>query len=226
MIEFKDITKIYAPAITALEEISFKIENGEFLVIAGRSGAGKTTLLKLVLAEEAPTNGQIFLCDQDICEVSRKELSYLRRRIGAIFQNYRLLENRTVYENIAFALEAIGADDEEIEKHVPQVLEIVGLAEMIDRFPRQLSAGQKQRTAIARALIHRPEIILADEPTGNLDHHNTMEIIKLLLKINELGTTVLLATHNKDVIRKLKTRTILLKEGKLEKDAKGGEVIL
>ena len=226
MIEFQDITKIYAPSITALEEVSFKIENGEFLVIAGRSGAGKTTLLKLILAEEAPTDGKILLCDQDICEVSRKELPYLRRRIGAIFQNYRLLENRTVYENIAFALEAVGADDEEIEKHVPQVLEIVGLAEMIDRFPKQLSAGQKQRTAIARALIHRPEIILADEPTGNLDHHNATEIIKLLLKINELGTTVLLATHNKDVIRKLKARTILLKEGRLEKDAKQGGVIL
>lgn len=226
MIKFEQVTKIYPLDVVALEDVSFAMEREEFIVLAGRSGAGKTTLLKLILGEEMPTEGRVFLCDEDICQVKKGNLPWLRRRIGAVFQDYKLLPKRTVYENTAFALEAIGADDEEISKYVPKILDIVGLAHEMDRFPSQLSAGQKQRTAIARALIHRPEIILADEPTGNLDHHNTSEIVKLLLRINQLGTAVILATHNKEIIKKLTTRTLLLKEGRLDRDAREGRVIL
>lgn len=226
MIKFDKVTKIYHPDVTALEDVSFEIKKGEFVVLAGRSGAGKTTLLKLILGEEPASDGQVFFDEEDMKQVKKRHLPSLRKRIGAVFQDYKLLSAKTVYENVAFALEVIGADDEEIKKYVPQVLDIVGLTPKINKFPRELSAGQRQRTAIARALIRRPEVILADEPTGNLDHNNASEIIKLLLKINELGTTVILATHNKEIIKKLKTRTLLFKEGKLDKDAADGGIIL
>ena len=196
------------------------------MLIAGRSGAGKTTLLKLILAQELPTKGRIFFEGKEIQKMKRSELPLLRRKIGAVFQDYKLLPSKTVYENVSFALEVVGASDEEISKNVPKVLEIVGLQERANNFPKELSAGESQRATIARALIHRPKVILADEPTGNLDPYNTSEIIDLLQKINEFGTTVILATHNKEIIKKLKKRTITLEKGKLIRDDEKGRFIL
>lgn len=226
MITFQNVTKVYPPNVRALDNVSFKINKGEFLLIAGRSGAGKTTLLKLVLVQETPNKGKVLFEGEEVHKIKRSELPYLRRKIGVVFQDYKLLESKTVTENVAFALEVVGATDEEILNNVPKVLEIVGLEDKADNFPRELSAGQKQRAAIARALIHRPQVILADEPTGNLDPYNTSEIIELLQKINESGTTVVLATHNKEIIRKLKKRTVTLEEGRLIGDDEEGKFIL
>lgn len=226
MIQFQKVSKIYPPNVVALEDINLKIEEKEFVLIAGRSGAGKTTLLKLILREEDPSKGRVFLEGQDIGKLDKNNLPLLRRKIGAVFQDYKLLPSKTIKENVGFVMEAIGADDEEIERFVPKILSIVGLVDKMDKFPRELSSGEKQRAAIARALIHRPKIILADEPTGNLDPYNTSEIVELLLKINDLGTTVVLATHNKEIIKRLKRRTVLLKEGRLVSDNKEGRVIL
>jgi len=225
MISIESITKIYPPDVLALDDVSFGIAEGEFLLMAGKSGAGKTTLLKLILAEETPTRGEIFLGGQNIHRIRKENLPFIRRKIGAVFQDYRLLPSKTVYENVAFILEAIEAEDDEIEDSVTRVLKIVGLENKANKFPQELSSGENQRAAIARALIHRPDIILADEPTGNLDPYNTSDVIKLFLRINQLGTTLILATHNKDIIKKLKKRTILLKEGKLARDDERGGVI-
>ncbi|MBI2038594.1 MAG: ATP-binding cassette domain-containing protein [Candidatus Nealsonbacteria bacterium] len=232
MIKFDKVTKIYTPhlnsdeKITALEEISLEIKPKEFVSIAGRSGAGKTTLLKLLLAEEKPTSGQIFFEGQDICEIKSECLPYLRRRIGAVFQDYKLFPSKTVFENIAYVMEVIGAGKEDIERDVPKVLEIVGLTDRANHFPKELSGGECQRAALARALIHRPEVILADEPTGNLDPYNTLEIIRLLLKINEMGTTVVLATHNRETINSIGKRVISLDKGKIIRDEEEGRFIL
>ena len=226
MITFQNVTKIYPPDTVALEDVSFKIDEGEFVLVAGRSGAGKTTLLKLILVQERPTKGKVIFEKQEVHKIKKNKLPYLRRKIGAVFQDYKLLEFKTVYENVAFALEVVGATDEEISRNVPRILEIVGLGDKANNFPKQLSAGERQRAAIARALIHRPKVILADEPTGNLDPYNTSEIIDLLEKINSLGTTVILATHNKEIIKKLKKRVITLKEGRLLGDDEKGRFIL
>lgn len=232
MILFDKVTKIYCPhknsdeKITALEEISLEIKPKEFVSITGRSGAGKTTLLKLLLAEEKPTLGQIFFQGQNVCEIKSEHLPYLRRKIGAIFQDYKLFPSKTVFENIAYVMEVIGAGKKEIERDVPKVLEIVGLSDRASHFPKELSGGEAQRAAIARALIHRPEVILADEPTGNLDPYNTLEIVRLLLKINELGTTVILATHNRETINSIGQRVISLEKGKIIRDEQEGRFIL
>jgi cell division transport system ATP-binding protein len=232
MIRFDKVTKIYRPhlnseeKITALEEISLEIKPKEFVSITGRSGAGKTTLLKLLLAEEKPTLGQIFFREQNICEIKSERLPYLRRQIGAVFQDYKLFPLKTVFENVAYVMEVIGAGRADIERDVPKVLEIVGLTERASHFPKELSGGECQRAAIARALIHRPEVILADEPTGNLDPYNTLEIIRLLLKINDMGTTVVLATHNRETINSLGKRVISLDKGRLIRDEEQGRFIL
>jgi len=226
MIKFQNVTKIYEPDTIALENISFEIKEKEFVSIAGRSGAGKTTLLKLLLAEEAPTKGRVFFKDQDIHRIKKADLPKFRRRIGVVFQDYKLLPSKTAYENIAYVLEVTGAADGEIKKRVPEVLEIVGIPDKAYNFPAQLSQGERQRVAIARAFIHRPDVILADEPTGNLDPYNTSEIIRLLLKINELGTTVILTTHNKDIINSLNKRVITLDKGKIIRDEEKGRFIL
>jgi len=194
--------------------------------LVGKSGAGKTTLLELLLAEEEPTQGRIFFDNQDIHKIKKSKLPFLRRKIGAVFQDYKLLRFKTAYENVAYALEAIGATDEEIRRDVSEVLEIVGLSERFRNFPVELSGGEKQRIAIARALVHRPEVILADEPTGNLDPYHTAGIMRLLLGINELGTTIILATHNKEVINKLGKRVITLEDGKIIRDEEKGRFIL
>jgi len=192
----------------------------------GQSGSGKTTLLKLLLAEEKPTAGKVFFESLDVSRLSNGELPKLRRRIGAVFQDYKLLPTKTAYENVAFAMEAAGKTDEEINGDVPQVLELVGLVDKAWHFPSELSGGELQRVAIARAIVNRPDVVLADEPTGNLDPINTWEIIGLLEKINELGTTVMLATHDKEVINSLKRRVITLEKGKMVRDEKRGRYVL
>jgi len=226
MVIFENISKIYYPNTIALDNVSFKIKEKEFISIVGKSGAGKTTLLKLLLVEEKPTEGKIFFNNQDLSLIKAKDLPFLRRKIGAVFQDYKLLPSKTAYENVAYAMEVIGASDFEISRDVPEVLKIVGLTDRINNFPAELSGGERQRVAIARALIHRPEIILADEPTGNLDPYNTLEIIRLLLKINELGTTVVLATHNRDIINRLEKRVITLENGRVVRDEEAGRFIL
>jgi len=226
MIRFEKITKIYPPHSIALQDVSFEVKPKEFVCLVGKSGAGKTTLLRLLLVEEKPTQGRIFFEDQDVHKLPLGELSWLRRKIGAVFQDYKLLPSKTAYENIAYAMEVIGASDSEIVRDVSEVLDIVGLDEKADNFPAQLSGGERQRVAIARALIHRPEIILADEPTGNLDPYNTLDIIRLLLKINEMGTTVILATHNKDIINSLGKRVVTLQQGRIIRDEEEGRFVL
>ncbi len=226
MIRFQNITKIYPPDTTALENISFEVKKQEFVSIVGRSGAGKTTLIRLLLGEEKPTKGRIFFEDQDVHKIKKSKIHELRRKIGVVFQDYKLLPKKTAYENVAYALEAIGAIDEEIKKDVLNVLGIVGLADKANNFPHELSGGEKQRVAIARALVHRPLVIIADEPTGNLDPYNTAEIINLLLKINELSTTVLLSTHDKEVINSVKKRVITLENGAIIRDEEEGRFIL
>ena len=226
MIRFENVSKIYLPDTVALKNISFGVEKKEFVSIVGKSGAGKTTLLKLLLASEKPSRGKIFFGGRDISEMGPEEIPEHRKRIGAVFQDYKLLDSKNAYENIVYIMEVLGKSDEEIVRDVPKVLDIVGLTERADHFPAELSAGERQRAAIARALIHRPEVILADEPTGNLDPYNTSEIIRLLLKRNELGTTIILATHNKEIINSLGRRVITLDQGKLVRDEKEGRFIL
>lgn len=226
MIKFQEVTKIFPPDVIALDNVSFEIKPKEFASIVGRSGAGKTTLLRLLMAEEKPTRGQVFLNGFNVHKIKPGELPRLRRKIGAAFQDYKLLLSKTTYENVAYVMEVIGANDFEIARDVPEVLGIVGLTEKVNNFPAELSGGEKQRLVIARALIHRPEVILADEPTGNLDPYNALDILRLLLKINELGTTVVLATHNKEIINKLGKRVITLEKGKIIRDEEKGRFIL
>lgn len=231
MIKISNISKIYPPRVgdkptIALENVSFEIGKGEFVSIVGKSGAGKTTLLKLILAEEKPTQGRIFFDDQDVHKIKKSRLPSLRRRIGTVFQDYKLFPHKNAYENIAYVLEVIDAKKEDINKDVMQVLDIVGLKDKANNFPRELSGGENQRLTIARALVHRPDVILADEPTGNLDPYNTFEIIRLLVKIYELGTTVILASHDKEVINALGKRVITLDDGKVIRDEERGRFIL
>lgn len=231
MLSIQNITKTYPsrsgnnPTV-ALDNVSFKIDGKEFVSIVGKSGAGKTTLLKLILAEEKPTQGQIFFDGQDVHEIKKPQLPQLRQRIGTVFQDYKLFPSKTTYENIAYVMEVMGAAEKEIQRDVPQVLELVGLIDRADNFPNELSGGEKQRVAIARALIHRPDVILADEPTGNLDPYHTFDIIRLLVKIYELGTTVVLSTHDKGVINSLGKRVITLDQGKVVRDEERGRFIL
>ncbi|MDO8265136.1 MAG: cell division ATP-binding protein FtsE [Candidatus Parcubacteria bacterium] len=229
MIKFQNTTKIYnsgSGVIAAVDDISFEVQKGEFVCLVGKSGAGKTTLFKLLLAEEKPSKGHIFFYGKDIDTISSGDIPALRRKIGSVFQDYKLLPVKTLFENIAYIMEVTGAEDAQIKHDVTEVLDIVGLSERQNNFPEELSGGEKQRAAIARAMIHRPEVILADEPTGNLDPYNTQDIINLLLRINEFGTTVILATHNKDVVDKMEKRVITLEAGKLIRDEEGGRFVI
>lgn len=225
MINFQNVTKNYNGSF-ALEKVSFKIQPNEFVTVVGRSGAGKSTILKLLIGEDRPTKGQIFFGSYEVNKLKSKEMPEFRKHIGVIFQDFRLLARKTVFENIAFALEVWGRPQKEINELVPQVLEMVGLGDKVFNFPAELSGGEKQRVAIARAMITRPDVLIADEPTGNLDPFNTWEVIKLLTKINELGSTVLLATHDKEVVTTLGRRVITLDNGKLIKDDPNGKFIL
>lgn len=226
MIYFDRVSKIYNGGSVALEDVSFSIEPGEFISIVGHSGAGKTTLVKMLLAEERPTSGSVFFESLNIHTVPLNRINNLRRKIGTVFQDFRLLPNKTAYENIAFAMEAAGRTDGEIHSDVPHVLELVDLGEKINHFPGELSGGEQQRVAIARAIVNQPDVIVADEPTGNLDPVNTFEVVQILKKINDLGTTVMLTTHNKGVIDSLKKRVITLDRGKVIRDDKEGKYIL
>ncbi len=226
MIYFEKVSKIYPDKSHALDSVTFSVEPKEFTTIVGHSGAGKTTLLKMLIAEDRPTHGSIFFESKNIHKLGKSDINKLRRRIGTVFQDFRLIPNKTTYENIAFAMEASGRTDKEIASDVPYVLDLVNLGDKIWNFPHELSGGEKQRVAIARAIVNQPDIIIADEPTGNLDPVNTFEIIKIIQKINELGTTVLLTTHNKGVVDMVGGRVITMEKGKIIRDDKSGKYIL
>lgn len=218
MIHFDNVSKEYPTSGVVLSDITISIDPKEFVSIVGPSGAGKTTLLKLLLAEERPSSGQVFFESMDVHSFSGDEVNNFRRRIGTIFQDFRLLPDKTAYENIAFAMEAAGRGDDEISEDVPHVLDLVDLGNKMWNFPHELSGGEKQRVAIARAIINQPDILIADEPTGNLDPINTHDIAQILKKVNDLGTTVILTTHNKGVIDSLKRRVITLDRGRIMRD--------
>lgn len=226
MIYFDKVSKIYFDNQPALDNVSFAVEPGEFVSIVGHSGAGKSTLLKMVIGEDKPTSGNVFFESTDIHSLSKRAIPQLRRRIGSVFQDFRLLPNKTAFENIAFTMEAAGRDDEEIQSDVPHVLELVGLGNKLWHFPYELSGGERQRVAIARAIVNQPDLLIADEPTGNLDPLNTHEIVEIFRKINDIGTTVILTTHNKDVIDNLGKRVIVLDNGRIVRDDQHGRYTL
>ncbi|CCZ55864.1 cell division ATP-binding protein FtsE [Clostridium sp. CAG:1219] len=222
MIEFSSVTKKYDHGITALEEINVNIKKGEFVFLVGPSGSGKSTFLKLMIKEELPTSGKIVVDDIDLSKIKPKDVPYLRRKVGFVFQDFRLLYDRTVEENIEFALRVIEASEREIKTQLKSVLELVGLSGKEKFYPNQLSGGEQQRVALARALATRPPIIIADEPTGNLDPATADEIFNSLMEINARGTTIVVVTHAKDVVNKLNKRVIALDHGKIVKDEQGG----
>ncbi len=227
MIRFEDVTKFYKNAdYPSLEKIDLEIKQGEFVSIVGHSGAGKTTFTKLLLGEEKPTGGRVTFDGVDVHRLRGRKLTKYRRGIGTVFQDFRLLPNKTAYENIAFAMESAGKTDEEIAEDVPHVLELVDLSDKRNHFPRELSGGEKQRLSIARAIINNPDVVIADEPTGNLDPVNTYEVIQILEKINDLGTTVILTTHNKGVIDSIKKRVVTLEDGRIIRDEAHGKYVI
>jgi len=224
MIKIRGVSKIYdTKSHPALRDVNLDIQSGEFVSIVGQSGTGKTTLVKLIIAEEKPTRGRIEIGDWDITNIGAGAVPYLRRQIGVVFQDFRLLPKKTVYENVSFALEVAGEKHAKIRKVVSQILDIVGLSKKHTSYPYQLSGGEQQRTAIARSLAHAPKMIVADEPTGNLDSINAQEVIEILKKINEFGTTVLLVTHNREVVNHLKRRVITLQGGEIISDEEKGK---
>lgn len=224
MIYFENVSKEYGGhEAKILDNISLTINQGELVSIVGHSGAGKTTLVKLLLAEESPSEGKVSFHSDNISTLKEKEKTLYRRKVGVVFQDFRLLANKTAYENIAFAMQAAGKTDEEIMEDVPHVLELVDLREKHHHFPHQLSGGEQQRVAIARAIVNRPEVIIADEPTGNLDPLNTYDIVQILKKINDLGTTVILTTHNKGIVDSLDRRVVTMEKGKIIRDQKSGK---
>jgi len=219
MIHLKNVTKIYEKnGVTALDDITIDIAPGEFVFIVGTSGSGKSTLMKLLMHEEIPTAGEILVDGRDVVRLTRKEVPYLRRGLGVIFQDFRLLEDKTVYENIAFAMQVIETPRKIIKRSVDAVLDIVGLRDKAKSFPDQLSGGEQQRVAIARAIVNDPKIVIADEPTGNLDPATTWDIMDIFLRINVAGTTIVMATHDKDIVNRLKKRVIAIENGKIIRD--------
>lgn len=226
MILLDRVTKIYPKSRNAaLDKVSLNVAPGEFVIIMGRSGAGKSTILKLLTREEKPTSGKIVVGGIDYDDLKKRDIPLLRRRIGVVFQDYKLLPNRTVFENVAFAMEISGMTDEEIEFNVPKILDLVGLTHKKDEFPRHLSGGEMQRVSIARAMVRQPKILIADEPTANLDDETSVDIIKLLMKINQYGTTVLMISHDKNMVRRLRHRVIRVEKGRVVSDTavKGGK---
>ena len=222
MILLSNVSKTYPNGSTALDDVSFFIERGEFVFIVGPSGAGKSTLIKLLMHEETATSGQVIINNKDIGKLKRRQIPYLRRSMGVVFQDFRLLSNKTVYENVAFAMDIIGASRKEIRKQVPNVLSLVGLSHKAKSYPRELSGGEQQRVALARALVNNPAFLIADEPTGNLNPKVAMEIMELLDNINKRGTTIIMATHAKDIVDTMKKRVIAIEEGKIVRDETRG----
>lgn len=227
MIYFDNVCKVYEDGrLPALEEITFQVAPKEFVSIVGHSGAGKTTLLKMVIAEDAPTSGKVFFESLDIHSIPKVKLPQYRRKIGTVFQDFKLLHHLNAYENIAFAMEANGRTDEEIAENVPQALALVDLEDKAFNFPHELSGGEKQRVAIARAIVNQPDIVVADEPTGNLDPIATYEVVQILRKINDLGTTVIMTTHNKGVVDEIGRRVITMDEGRIVRDDESGGYVV
>lgn len=226
MIKLENVSKIYGKDCKVLDSVSLIIHPKEFVSLTGPSGAGKSTLLKMLIKEEVPSDGQVFWQNRNLAEMTSTEVTNLRRKIGTVFQDMKLLPNKTAYENIAFAMEVGGRSDQEVKEDVPRILKLVGLAERSDHFPDQLSGGERQRVSIGRALAHRPAVLMADEPTGNLDEANKWEIVRLLVKINELGTTVIFTTHEKKLINELKRRVITMENGQVAQDEQRGSYIL
>ncbi len=226
MIAFENVTKIYTKDVIGVKDVTLRIEPGEFVSIVGQSGSGKSTLAKLVIAEERPTSGRVVIGDWDITGIPHRDIPTLRRQIGVVFQDFKLLPRKTVFENVAFALEVCAAPTSQIRSIVPQVLKIVGLETKQDRFPNQISGGEQQRVVIARSLVHRPKILVADEPTGNLDSINAQDIIDLLKRINSFGTTVVLVTHNREIVNTLRKRVITLDHGRVIADQRSGKYVL
>ena len=223
MIEFIDVNKTYQNGTMALIDANFKIENGDFVFLVGSSGAGKTTITKLLMREENVSGGQILIDGEDITQLSRKEIPYLRRKMGVVFQDFRLLDDRTVYENVEFAMQVVAAPRRLIRKRVPEILNQVGLNYKSKMLPRQLSGGEQQRVVLARALVNNPSILIADEPTGNLNPKTAMEIMEIFEHINAMGTTVIMATHARDIVNEMKKRVIEVKDGEIVRDERGGE---
>lgn len=227
MIKFESVSKKYNNGqIVALDNVTFEISKGEFISVVGRSGAGKSTLLSLITLQQLPDQGRVLIEDQDIRKINPSESFYLRRKIGVVYQDMKLLSGRTAAENVAFAMEVCGFPNEVIERDVPKILDLVGLKSKMNAFPKQLSGGEKQRVAIARALAHKPVLLIADEPTGNLDDDNAWEIIQLLLKINKFGTTVLLATHASHLVNQIKRRVVTIENGGIVYDQQEGTYVL
>lgn len=226
LVSYQNVTKVYDNDCLVLDNISFDIVEDEFVSIVGKSGVGKTTLLKLLFGEEKPSQGEVYFKDKNVANMNTYETALLRRDIGIVFQDFKLLPKRTAYENVAFALEVGGYSDIKIREEVPEVLKLVGLQDRANNFPHQMSIGEKQRIAIARAVIQKPDLLVADEPTGNLDPINTWEIIRLLLKINELGTAVILSTHDKEIVNTLGRRVITLENGTITRDEEKGKYVL
>jgi cell division transport system ATP-binding protein len=223
LIEFSNITKIYEPDVEVLKDVSFAIEDGEFVFLVGPSGAGKSTLVKMLIREEMPTSGTILFAGQDILEIPQNDISNYRRKIGVVFQDFKLLDSKNVYDNVAVALEVVDAPEKVIKNVVPNVLSMVGLSDKSASFPYQLSGGEKQRVSIARALAHEPDVLVADEPTGNIDPKSSAEVIGILEKIHSLGTTVMMATHSQDIVNKLKKRVVRIEKGAIKSDKVGGK---
>ncbi len=226
MINLTQVSKTYRNKVKVLKQVSLNIKPGEFVSIVGQSGAGKTTLVRLLIGEEKADEGKVSIGDWDITRINRREVSYLRRQIGVIFQDFKLLPKKTLEENVAFALQVSGGSTAKIKKIVPAVLKIVGLEDKKKRYPSEVSGGEEQRAAIARALVHQPRILLADEPTGNLDAINADEIVNLLLRINRFGTTVILVTHNKEIVNRLNRRVITMDHGQIINDQEKGKYLL
>jgi len=225
MIKFEGVSKSYAKT-KVLDQVNLNVKPGEFVSIVGQSGAGKTTMVKLLIGEERADEGKVFVGDWDITKLSQHEIPFLRRQIGVIFQDFKLLPKKTLEENISFALQVCGGSREKIRKIVPSVLKIVGLEGKGGRYPHEVSGGERQRAAIARALVHQPKMLLADEPTGNLDAINADEIIELLLRINRFGTTVVLVTHNKEIVNRLHRRVVTMDHGRIVSDQEHGKYLL
>ena len=224
MIEIRNISKTYDNGSKALKDIDIRIQDGEFVFIMGRSGSGKSTLIRLLLKEAEPTSGRIVVNDMDLQKMPRRYIPKYRRRLGVVFQDFRLLKDRTVFENVAFAQRVVGASPRKIREEVPRMLKLVGLSSKYKSFPHQLSGGEQQRVAIARALINRPEVLLADEPTGNLDSQNADEIMRLLEEINRMGTTVVVVTHSEEIVARMHKRVITMERGCVISDEiRGGE---
>ena len=226
MLKFDNVSKIYPGDFAALEDINLEIQQGEFVSLVGHSGAGKSTLLKLIYAEEHPTTGTVYFNDRPLGSIKQRLLPYYRRNIGTVFQDFKLLPQKTAYENVAYALEVAGEPIEEINERVPEILDLVGMGNKMEKYPRQLSGGEQQKVCMARALVHQPKVIICDEPTGNLDPVSTWEIVQLLLKINSLGTTIILASHNKDIVDKIHKRVIVLDRGRVVGDQIKGKYVI